>query len=201
MNSPYRSQSNEEERIMYYLPDVHKGKYIDIGCAGIDLSNTYYFYQQGWRGIIIDPGLEYREGYEEITRPEDIFLPVAITDYDGEVEMCDSATAGSWLGDKYKFQEREGKTFYTAKCMTMPTLLEKYPNFTNVDLLSIDIETNEDKVLSKCDFTVFTPTLICIEYKCREVSMRERWEHFLTPFYDLKELIPDSVNALYLRKS
>jgi FkbM family methyltransferase len=195
------SQDNEEDIIMRYLPKVVKGKYIDIGCAGTDLSNTYYFYQKGWRGIIIDPGLEYRESYGwGSKRSEDIFLPIAITDYDGEVEMCDAATVGSWLGDKYKFNESEGKPLYTVKCMTIPTLLSLYPDYKVIDLLSIDIETNEDKVLSKCDFSVFKPTLICIEYHCRGVDMRGRWEHFLTPYYDLKEIMKYGCNAFYLRK-
>ena len=195
----YYSQDNEEIKIVEYLNQIKNGTYIDIGCAGIENSNTLYLYKQGWRGLIIDPGLEYRHGYAT-TRPEDLFLPIAITDFDGEVEMCDAATVGSWLGDKYKYEEGLEKNVYKAQCMTMSTLLDHYPQYKVVEFLNIDIETNEDKVLAKCDFKVFKPTLICIEYKIREIDMRHKWEHYLLPYYDLKELIPGTSNALYMRK-
>jgi len=199
MEEIYYRQNKEDELISALLPGIHKGTYMDIGCGGIDISNTYYFYQRGWRGLIIDPGLEYREGFAT-TRPEDVFLPIAITDYDGEVEMCDAATVGSWLGDKYKYEELLDKKLYKAECMTMSTLLDHYPQYKIIDFLNIDIETNEDKVLSKCDFTLFKPTLICIEYKLREIDMRPKWEHFLTPYYKLVELIKNTSNAIYIRK-
>jgi len=199
MNQIYYGQNKEDEILSAYFPNIIKGKYIDIGCAGIDLSNTYFFYKQGWRGIIIDPGLEYREGFKD-TRPEDIFLPIAITDYEGEIEMCDAATVGSWLGDKYKYEELLDKKLYMVKCTTISSLLDWYPEYRIIDLLNIDIETNEDKVLSKCDFNIFKPSVICIEYKCRETDMREKWEHFLTPYYKLAELIKTTSNAIYTRR-
>ena len=199
IHSDYYSQDNEEDRILKYLSNVKKGTYMDIGCAGAQLSNTLYLYKLGWRGLIIDPGLEYREGFKE-TRPEDLFLPIAITDYDGEVEMCDAATVGSWIGDKYKYEEGLADKVYKAECMTISTLLDHYPKFKEVDFLNIDIESNEDKVLSKCDFNIFKPKLICIEYKIREIDMRYKWEHYLLPFYELKELLKGTSNAFYYRK-
>ena len=93
----YYGQHKEDKLIKKYLsidPNETNGKYIDIGTGEpIKINNSYYFYERGWRGILIEPHPRYYQLIKE-ERPEDIFLNIAITDYDGEIEMCDTATTG-----------------------------------------------------------------------------------------------------------
>ena len=134
-------------------------------------------------------------------RPNDIHLTIAVTNYDGEVDMCDSATLGSWLGDDYTAEGSPVIKKYginKVKCLTINTLISKYPQFANPDFLSLDVETNEAKVLECCDFEKFTPTLMIIENEVRGIDLRANWIHFIDPYYDLVETIPG--NLVFLRK-
>ena len=203
-NEKYYSQHGEEKIINKYLdknPTIEKGIYIDIGASfPIKINNTYYYYKKGWNGLLIEPHPSYM-GVIKRTRPRDLFLPIAITDYDGEIEMgyyipgyYGSFTVGSPLGNEHK-RLRKYKKLYFVKCMTINTLIKKYPQFAEPDFLSMDIETNEEKALSKCDFNIFKPKIICIELPH---SSHNNWEHYLTPFYELKEILAN--NAFYVRK-
>jgi hypothetical protein len=50
-----RSSFGEDRVLVKFLPEV-LGSYIDVGAgAPVRGSNTYLFYERGWRGITIDP--------------------------------------------------------------------------------------------------------------------------------------------------
>jgi len=53
-------------------------------------------------------------------------------------------------------------------------------------------------MLSVCNFEVFRPKVICIEYMLKKHDFRKKWEHFILPYYDLKEV--GRVDLFYLRK-
>ena len=200
----YFSQHEEEKTINKYLnkdPDKELGTYIDIGCGEpIEINNTYYYYLKGWTGLLIEPHPRYVERIKEI-RPKDTLLSIAVHNYDREVEMCDTGTMGSYLGNNYRARPGKEKDVYTIKCMTMNTIIKEYPQFAEPDFCTIDITTNENKMLEKCNFTIFKPKLICIEdfggyRKIKDVSFE--WKHYLTPFYNLKETVLN--NLFYIRK-
>ena len=195
------AQHHEEEIIDKYLGDVVNGTYVDIGAGDAsDLSNTYGLYLKGWTGLTIDALEQEAAGHKKL-RPNDIHLTIAVIDYDGEIDMCDSATAGSYLGVEYStIGDYRGEVYpiRKEKCLTVNTLISKYPQFANADFFSLDVETSEDKVLAACDFEKFTPTLIIIENEVRGKDLRSNWIHFIDPYYDLVETIPG--NLVFLRK-
>jgi hypothetical protein len=207
VNKEYFSQHGEEKIINKYLgkdPNKEKGIYIDLGASfPTKINNTYYYYKRGWHGLLIEPHPDFQT-LALRTRPRDTYLPIAITDYDGRVKMgfyvagyYGSFTVGSPLGNKHK-KEKKYKRLYYVQCMIMDTLIKTYPQFAEPDFISIDIETNEEKALSKCDFTIFKPKIICIEAPHPEFSDKTNWERYLTPFYDLKEKLAN--NLFYVRK-
>jgi hypothetical protein len=58
--------------------EVRISSYIDIG--GHDpryLNNTYRFYKQGARGVIVDPNPRFRKLYSKY-RPDDVFINAAV---------------------------------------------------------------------------------------------------------------------------
>lgn len=54
------SQTGEDLLIAKFFPESDTGFYLDVGSGNPVIgSNTYFFYRQGWRGILIDqiPGM------------------------------------------------------------------------------------------------------------------------------------------------
>jgi len=195
----YWGQNEDEKIINKYLnknPDKVKGIYVDIGaCYPRILSNTYYYYVRGWNGLLIDSFPNTAEWFKTV-RPRDTFLVVAVTDYDGEATMYERAIEESLVGIRYKKGGKHGH--FKVKCMTIDTIIKKYPQFAEPDFLSMDIETGEEKALSKCNFNIFKPRIICIEFPGEGIDHTKIWGHYLAPFYDLKEKYHN--NAFYLRK-
>ena len=203
------SQSGEERIINKYLgqdPKTYKGKYIDMGAGHpINLSNSYYYYCLGWNGILIEPNPECVEAIKQI-RPKDILFPNAISDCDGKIKMCKTVTVDSRVGNYYL--EKLPNEVYEVDGITLDTILKQHPDFISPDFISMDIESFEDRILSKCNFDVFKPKIIVIEYWERGVDKdgntiermdyRSVWEHFLLTHYDFKEIIGG--NAVYVRK-
>ena len=200
MEEKYFSAHEEEKIINKYLdkdPHMKSGTYVDIGAGEpIENSNTYYYYLLGWRGIIIEPYPSYAQ-YLRDKRPEDIVEEIAISDYDGTIEMCDSAAVDTFLGKEYK--RRWPKRVRINTCLTLDSLIKKYPKYSNPDFFSLDVETHEEKVLSKTDFNIFTPKVMLIECIARDKSYRQNWEHYLLPYYEYKEII--GANAIYVRRN
>ena len=134
-------------------------------------------------------------------RPNDIHLTLAVTNYDGEIDMCFTASVGSWLGNNYVAGGAPLGDKYPIKkekCLTVNTLISQYSQFAAADFFSLDVETNEDKVLECCDFKKFTPTLMIIENEMRGKDLRSNWIHFIDPYYDLVATVPG--NLVFLRK-
>lgn len=201
MSLYFSRYKEEEETINKYLgknPDEYRGTYIDIGSNQyMKNSNTFYYYIRGWKGLLIDPNPAWADGIKKV-RPKDIFLPIAVMDYNGKVEMRYDRILENDLDKIRPYGKPLSRNIYTVECRTMDTIIEKYPEFSEPDFVSIDIEGSEDKMLSKCNFLKFKPKVICIEYIVKKNDFRNRWEHYLLPYYELKEL--GRVDAFYLRK-
>jgi FkbM family methyltransferase len=188
------SQNNEEEFILNYFRDKEKGLYVDLGCGHSEcISNTLRLYELGWRGLCVDSMTKYGESFKE-QRPEDIFLNVAVLDYDGVVTAYDTVVEGSWLADEYEIKKYKN---FKIPCMTMESILEKYPKFYECDFLNMDIELCEKKVLSKIDFNKFKPQLMCIEVSVRGIDDSEEIEKYINKFY--KKIYTISGNSFYER--
>ena len=198
----YYSRFKIEEKIINILigknPNEYKGTYIDIGAATPNrCNNTYYYYLKGWKGMLVEPRQKF-VGLIRKVRPNDVFEQVSLMDYDGEIEMYQNAPKGSPMGIEYVEQGR--KNPYVAKCITTTTLLEKHPDFKEPDFISLDIATGEEKMLKGCDFNIFKPKVMCIEYmdSRRKTDYRPNWEYLILPYYDVRHIEPWDI--YYVRK-
>jgi len=95
------SQNNEDLIIFKYLSDNKKGSYIEIGTGDpVKWNNSYGFYKQGWRGILVEPFPVHHEDIK-IERPEDKLCVKAITNKVGTIDMFDTAAANTTVGIEY----------------------------------------------------------------------------------------------------
>jgi FkbM family methyltransferase len=209
-NSNMNSQSGEERIIIKYLnknPSTYKGKYIDIGGGHpTQISNSYYFYCMGWRGIVVEPLIEYASLYRK-ERNEDIYIQKAISDFSGRIKICHNVAINTNVGNYYL--ENFPNEAYETDCITIEELIKDNPAFIEPDFINIDVEGSEEKILSKCNFNTFKPKIILIEFWFRgkneegkiidRMDYRSKWEKYLLPHYDFKEVIGG--NAIYTRKS
>jgi len=189
------SQHNEEEIIKGYFPDL--GTYLDVGAGDPkEFSNTFGLYELGWRGVLVEPFFKYTEDILKI-RPEDKLCKKVITNHVGKVEMLNTASVETDIGKLYK-EDIVGRTSHVVPCYTIKEFLEEYPEMLEPDFMNLDIETGEEALLSCCDFNIFKPKLLCIEFEVRGKNYKKDWEPYLEPFYTPVQTV--TFNQFYLRK-
>lgn len=167
------SQSGED-RIIAFLLDaigITDPTYLDIGANNPrHLSNTYFFYQLGHRGVCIEPNpILYREFTKE--RPRDIVLNVGIGAETSEslpfYRFGPEADGLSTFSHEHALQSEQTTRFKIEQTLeirvtTVNTILAEYFK-APPSLLSIDVEGLDVPILQSYDFEAFAPAVICAE--------------------------------------
>jgi hypothetical protein len=148
------------------------GFYVDLGAYTSRYgSNTYLFYQYGWRGICVEPNPAAALDHMKV-RPRDIFVSAAV----GE------AGPGYWAQDK-----RNPASSHCSKSrddigpgcrepmeiffVPLKTIFDDYlPPQTQIDLMSIDVEEGEMSALRSNDWMRYRPRIIIIEVNDLKVA-------------------------------
>jgi FkbM family methyltransferase len=171
---PGRYSRNEEEWIIRdYFQDRRGGYFVDVGANHYrNDSNTFYLEKRlGWSGLAIDPQTSFADDYRRY-RPHTRFLSFFISD-------SSNASVKLYVVDQnplvasmdQKFAERNGTEAKNAVNSSRPVsvpairltdLLEQI-GVSRFDLLSVDVELAEPKVLAGFDIDRFRPSLVCIE--------------------------------------
>src|SRR6476469_6145990 len=92
----YVSSAQNQEDILLWraLRNVRDGFYIDVGAADpASLSVTRLFYEQGWRGINLEPNAAYFASLSK-ARPRDINLPIGAGKQAGQFTFYNVADSG-----------------------------------------------------------------------------------------------------------
>ncbi len=157
-----RGSQGEEDSILRDLLPGDVGVYVDIGAGEpINLSNTWAFYERGWRGLLVEPLYQY---WPLIIhhRPGDLLYDSAVRNYDGFTMLRVQGTVSSVLPN-WNIQEH-AKMMIT--CETTATMLAKFPAIRDAcQLCSIDVEGAEKEVLETIDWATFHPEVFCVEYR------------------------------------
>lgn len=165
--------------------DFNNGFFVEAGGNnGIRQSNTYYFEAcRGWRGMLVEAipslAMECRRH-----RPHAIVEQVALASPDqvpGAVELqfagLMSLVKGSMkseidqIAHVEKGCEIQGIESYvvSVQTATLSSLLDKH-GIHKIDLLSLDVEGFERKVLDGLDFERHAPTYILVEERYPDVA-------------------------------
>lgn len=155
------------------LRNVDIGRFIDIGCAHpIEISNTYFFYQKGWRGISVDGRWDLAEAWK-LERPEDVFFPCVLDEMDGNkkfwsfpdptLNTCDEETATRYCA-RFKASEWrvEPRVTRSARSIWMEIYGHDSPP---PDLVSIDVEGYELPIIRGLVTSNWKPALMVVETK------------------------------------
>ena len=155
------AQHGEDELIELIFPSG-VSSFIDIGANdGVLFSNTYKFSQNGAFGLCVEP---LRRSFIKLKlnhflHPKVKCLNAAVSDFNG----CLFITDEGYESTLSKVSKSISTNAYRVKTFTFDKILEKYSNFINVDLLSVDVEGHEKEVFKGLTNSNFVAKVIVLE--------------------------------------
>lgn len=164
------AQCGEDLIVDYVLAmlDVGTVSYLDIGAHHPRyLSNTYYFYRQGGRGVCVEPDPDALSAFQQI-RPRDICLPVGIGALPGTADLfvMTTSTLNTFSREEAERYQSYGKErierVIPVEIKTVTQVLEAHFELAP-DFVSIDVEGLDVSILKGFDFDRFRPKVFCVE--------------------------------------
>tara|TARA_B100001123_G_C15103811_1_gene944652 strand:- start:209 stop:919 length:711 start_codon:yes stop_codon:yes gene_type:complete len=148
-------------------PSVKDGFYIDVGCYHPKKhSNTYALHKKGWSGINIDLE-EDKILLFNICRPNDHNVVCPISDIPEKVKIRRFSRFGlgsTISNDQATASEEEVYDEWETESQTLHQVINNSPyKERQVDLLTIDAEGMDYRILKSIDFSVLKPSIILIE--------------------------------------
>ncbi|HSH94404.1 MAG TPA: FkbM family methyltransferase [Roseimicrobium sp.] len=190
----YWSQYGEEIGLDRVLDPKKTGFFVDVGCFHpTKYNNTYKFYRRGWRGINIDLD-EIKIAAFNLRRPDDINLLACVSNEEATVDLCSSGTYSLTQTIDPETMEKMRKRNQKLEMRTVKTTpLTKIIDGTQfrdrkIDLLSVDVEGNEEKVLASLDFERYCPKIMILESHLRtldEVIPSPLYQYAISKGYQL----------------
>ena len=183
------SMDGEDIFIVEYFRKKNNGFYIDVGCYHpIHRNNTYLLHKKGWSGINIDIH-RFSIDLFKYLRPDDVNLNCAISNKNEVTEMFYQKE----LSQISTIEKQQAKIAFQGnikkskiQSLTLDALLEKI-NFTDkkLDLLDIDVEGADLKVLKGFNIEKFKPELICVEIHEKDIKNSEIYKYLSNFSYEL----------------
>jgi FkbM family methyltransferase len=168
---------NFEEVILHRLfPVEQTGFYVDVGAGHPRFENdTFSLYQRGWRGINIEPNYGFHAALME-ERPRDINLGVALSDSVGStlnyyelngsgLSTCDVEQAMAYQASGRDVVVRE------VPVTTLSSIIAEV-GIDHINILKVDVEGFEEKVLDGNDWEKFRPDVVVVEATYPETPIR-----------------------------
>jgi FkbM family methyltransferase len=165
------SQEGEDLFLKRFFADKKEGFFIDVGAHHPKrFSNTYIFYQKGWRGINIDAMPNSMKAFDEI-RKEDINLEIGISSETNQEltyhilsepalnTFSEEIVAGHLSMAKVVVKEKIKIPVQTLKQVLDIHLLQDQ----KIDFMSVDVEGLDLNVLQSNDWETYRPTILVVE--------------------------------------
>ena len=165
------SQSGEDliVRFIFDAIGIQVPTYIDIGAYHPEqLSNTALFYQNGSRGINIEPDPTLFESFK-LERVEDINLNIGISDLEGEMDfyIMSTPTLNTFSREEAEKCSDQGDhqivSISKMKVDLISNLVEKYCEGVFPEFLSLDVEGFDLRILQSINYEQSSPLIICVE--------------------------------------
>jgi FkbM family methyltransferase len=203
------SQTGEDIITRFFLSDIKRGFFVDIGANDpIHLNNTYLFYKQGWQGLCIEPN-EFRCKIFRAVRPRDRVICCGAGSQNAEMDffifdLDNISTFSSFEAEE--FQKLGHKIVETKKIpvYTLANIMDKYANGRAIDLLSVDTEGLDLEILHSNDWVKYRPKVVIVETaeyrKDSATRTHSAFNNFFTSLGYVK--IADTyINGIYMEGS
>jgi FkbM family methyltransferase len=179
---------NDKWLVEFFFNQMRDGFFIEAGGAdGVTESSSYVLEKEfGWKGIILEPGVDFYEKLSKIRTS--VCLNAAFSDTDGTAEFITSTDKflsgidgriSEWHKEKVY---GDGHSRHVVKTITINTLLSEYNCPSVIDYIHLDIEGSEMMVVKDFPFDRYLVKLFIIEMSDGLV----RWTLLKNGFIEVK---------------
>lgn len=200
---PLSYAQNMEDMQLAHALGERVGFYLDVGAGHPIADNvSLYFYERGWRGLVVEPQPELARLYAAL-RPRDVCVQALVgqssgvadfhvfNTYHGLSTMVDAhAKAAAQLGEAAKTVQ--------LPVQTLAQLCDAH-QVGEIDFLKIDVEGAEADVLMGNDWTRYRPKIIVAEAIApgTQAPAHEAFEPFLLA-QGYRFVLFDTLNRFYV---
>lgn len=198
------AQNFEDVMLWRALKNIEKGFYIDIGAQDpvVD-SVSLAFYEQGWRGVHLEPVTYYAEKLRD-ARPDETVIQAAVGRGSGVLSFFEIIDTGLSTGNA-QIAEKHAKDGFAVRETVVPfisldTILDKYQE-RDIHWLKIDVEGMEAEVLQGWQPSYVRPWIVVVESTLPTVQIEtfKDWEPLLLSLgYEF--VCFDGLNRFYVSK-
>jgi FkbM family methyltransferase len=197
------AQNREDVILAAFFKDVQKGVYVDVGAFHpVNDSVTKHFYDNGWRGINIEPIASLYKVFAS-ERTDDINIQAAISNKSGNVTLREyknkglSTVAPGMQLEYKKAKDAETNNFKDVEvaALTLKDVFEQHPQ-KHIHFLKVDVEGFEYEALEGNDWKKYRPEMLCVE--ANHPSNHDVAAFLATHNYE--KVYNDGLNDYYLAK-
>ncbi|MDA8344256.1 MAG: FkbM family methyltransferase [Thermaerobacter sp.] len=198
------AQNFEDVMLWRALKHIQNGFYIDIGAQDpvVD-SVSMAFYEQGWRGLHVEPVLNYAERLRS-ARPDETVIQSAVGEA-GILKLFEIVDTGLSTGDPEIAKKHRESGFEIREadvpCVTLASILDRNAD-RDIHWLKIDVEGMEEQVLRSWSRSPVRPWVVVIESTIpnSQVDTHDHWEKVLVELgYDPAYF--DGLNRFYVARA
>ncbi|MEO8765033.1 MAG: FkbM family methyltransferase [Ginsengibacter sp.] len=161
---------------LFYKLSIDKPSYVDIGANHPSyISNTYYFYLRGSRGVCVEPNLFLFEKIKKLRKGDTVLNVGAGFDDQTEADFYLFPESAHGLSTFSKVEaeywkttgmKKVGKIAYEkvikVQLLNINTILNEYCKKVP-DFISIDVEGLDLAILQSLDFNLYEPKVFIVE--------------------------------------
>lgn len=161
------TQNLEDYHLSLALAGQATGFYIDIGGGHPIADNvSMWFYERGWRGLVVEPQMALAGLYPRI-RPRDTVFAGLVGRTSGEAELHVFPRLhglSTTVGANAEGSKIHGDSYHTVRLpmLTLAALCDQHKAGV-IDFLKIDVEGAEADVLAGNDWTRYRPKVVVAE--------------------------------------
>jgi hypothetical protein len=173
INKNFYSQFGEDKILNELIPkNLTNGFYVDVGCFHPKkYSNTYMLFKKGWKGINIDMEKDKIASFN-LARPNDYNFLGAISDKVEKVKIYRNQKFGvSSTTNKNVIKNEDIIDDNYIQTTTLNIVLDNSPfKGKKIDLLNIDTEGSDLKIIKSLNFDTYNPLIIIIETHLKKID-------------------------------
>lgn len=199
------AQNFEDVLLWRALREVSNGFYIDLGAQHpvVD-SVSRWFYEQGWRGVQVEPVPFYADLLRR-DRPDDDVIEAVVSDERGDhiVYVFPDTGLSTMSVEIAETHKAELGREWQEQVVSSVTLFDLFARHANreVHWLKVDVEGHERAALSSWGDSPVRPWLILVEatYPNTQIETHAEWESLLTS-RGYTFVYADGLNRYYLHE-